>query len=114
MAKSKLVPAVLLGALTGAIISMLDKETRQHTIDTSKKIKETVTYYAQNSDELVQLIETKVEQAQTFYSSAQKNMNSIMTQVEDAKALPETIMSMVTETKEAFAKPDTTSPDTKA
>ena len=107
MAKSKLIPAVLLGALTGAIISMLDRETRQHTIDTSKKIKETVTYYAQNSDELLRLVETKVEQAQTLYSSAQKNMDSIMAQVEDAKALPETIKSMVVETKEAFAKPET-------
>ncbi|WP_413363651.1 YtxH domain-containing protein [Lysinibacillus sp. 3P01SB] len=107
MAKSKLIPAVLLGALTGAVISMLDKNTRQHTIETSKKIKETVTYYAQNSDELVQLIETKVEQAQNLYSSAQKNIDSIMSQVEDAKALPDTVMSMVTETKEAFTKPNT-------
>lgn len=107
MAKSKLIPAVLLGALTGAVISMLDKNTRQHTIEASKKIKETVTYYAQNSDELVQLIETKVEQAQNLYSSAQKNIDSIMSQVEDAKALPDTVMSMVTETKEAFTKPNT-------
>ncbi|KGR87058.1 hypothetical protein [Lysinibacillus odysseyi] len=107
MAKSKLLPAVLLGALTGAVISMLDKNTRQHTMETSKKVKETVMYYAKNSDELVQLIETKAEQAQNLYSSAQKNMESIMSQVEDAKALPDTIMSMVTETKEAFTKPDT-------
>ncbi len=107
MAKSKLLPAVLLGALTGAVISMLDKNTRQHTMETSKKVKETVMYYAKNTDELVQLIETKAEQAQNLYSSAQKNMESIMSQVEDAKALPDTIMSMVTETKEAFTKPDT-------
>ncbi len=107
MAKSKLLPAVLLGALTGAVISMLDKTTRQHTMETSKKVKETVMYYAKNTDELVQLIETKAEQAQNLYSSAQKNMESIMSQVEDAKALPDTIMSMVTETKEAFTKPDT-------
>lgn len=107
MTKSKLLPAILLGALTGAVISMLDKNTRQHTVDTSKKVKETVTYYAKNSDELVQLVEAKVEQVQTLYSSAQKNMDSIMSQVEDAKALPDTIMSMVSETKEAFTKPDT-------
>ena len=41
MAKSKLIPAVLLGNLVGAAISMLDKNTRQHTIETSKKIKDT-------------------------------------------------------------------------
>lgn len=104
MAKSKLIPAVLLGALVGAAISMLDKNTRQHTIETSKKIKDTVTHYAQNRDELVQLVETKVEQAQSVYASTQENFTSFMTKVEDAKALPETIMSLVTETKDAFSK----------
>ena len=104
MAKSKLIPAVLLGALVGAAISMLDKNTRQHTMETSKKIKDTVTYYAQNRDELVQLVETKVDQAQSVYASTQENLSSFMTKVEDVKALPETIMSLVTETKEAFSK----------
>lgn len=104
MVKSKLVPAVLLGALVGAAISMLDKSTREHTIETSKKIKDTVTYYAQNRDELVQLVETKVDQAQSVYSSTQQNLTSFMTKVEDAKSLPETIMSLVTETKDAFSK----------
>ena len=85
MVKSKLVPAVLLGALVGAAISMLDKNTREHTIETSKKIKDTVTYYAQNRDELVQLVETKVEQAQSVYASTQQNLSSFMTKVEDAK-----------------------------
>ena len=104
MAKSKLIPAVLLGALAGAVLSMLDKNTREHTIETSKKMKETVTYYAQNRDELVRLVETKVDQAQSVYASTQDNLTSIMEKVEDAKSLPETIMSLVTETKEAFSK----------
>ena len=104
MVKSKLVPAVLLGALVGAAISMLDKSTREHTIETSKKIKDTVTYYAQNRDEFVQLVETKVDQAQSVYASTQENITSLMTKVEDAKSLPETIMSLVTETKDAFSK----------
>ena len=104
MAKSKLIPAVLLGALVGAAISMLDKNTRQHTMETSKKIKDTVTYYAQNRDELVQLVGTKVDQAQSLYASTQENLTSFMTKVEDVKSLPETIMSLVTETKEAFSK----------
>lgn len=104
MAKSKLIPAVLLGALAGAALSMLDKHTREHTIETSKKMKDTVTYYAQNRDELVRLVETKVDQAQSVYASTQDNLTSLMAKVEDAKSLPETIMSLVTETKDAFSK----------
>ena len=52
----------------------------------------------------MQLVETKVEQAQSVYASTQQNLTSFMTKVEDAKSLPETIMSLVTETKDAFTK----------
>lgn len=104
--KSKLVPAVVLGALVGAAISMFDKQTRTHTIATTKKVKDNVTYYAQNRDELQNLIETKVGQAQSLYSLAEQNVTSIMEKVEDAKTLPTTITSLVSETKEAFSKTD--------
>lgn len=103
MVKSKLVPAILIGAVAGAIVSMFDKATREHTVETTKKVKETVTYYSQNSDELVRLVETKVEQAQTFYNSSQQNFNSLLEKVDDAKTLPATVMSLVAETKDAFS-----------
>ncbi|KYG91344.1 MULTISPECIES: hypothetical protein [Metasolibacillus] len=102
--KSKLVPAIIFGALAGAALSMLDKQTRQHTIETSKKVKETVSYYSQNRDELQELIETKMEQAQSLYADVTNNIASIMEHVDDAKTLPNTVKSLVTETKDAFSK----------
>lgn len=104
--KSKLVPAVILGALVGAAISMLDKQTREDTVATTKKMKDSVTYYAKNREELQNLIETKVEQAQSLYSTAEQSITSIMEKVEDAKTLPATVSSLLTETKEAFSKKD--------
>ncbi|MEO4055439.1 YtxH domain-containing protein [Solibacillus sp. CAU 1738] len=101
--KSKLIPAIILGAITGAAVSMFDKKTREHTVDTSKKVKETVSYYAQNRDELQTLIETKIEQAQSLYTTTSTNINSIMSHLEDAKELPKTVMSLVSETKQAFS-----------
>lgn len=106
MVKSKLVPAILIGAVAGAVISMFDKATREHTVETTKKAKDTVTYYAQNNDELIRLVETKMEQAQSFYSSSQQNISSLLEKADDAKTLPATIMSLVTETKDAFSKND--------
>lgn len=100
--KSKLLPFILIGAAVGAVLSMLDKQTREQTIDTTKKIKDTVSYYAANSDELQQLIEDKVGQAQSFYSAATDNFNSLLAQAEDAQSLPSTIQSLVAETKDAF------------
>ncbi|WPK13750.1 YtxH domain-containing protein [Lysinibacillus louembei] len=105
--KSKLVPAIILGALTGAALSMLDKQTRQHTVETSKKVKDTISYYSQNRDELQELIETKMEQAQSLYADVTTNIASIMEHVDDAKTLPSTVKSLVTETKDAFSKSNT-------
>ncbi|MEK4230775.1 YtxH domain-containing protein [Solibacillus sp. FSL H8-0538] len=102
MGKSKLLPFIALGALAGAVVSMFDKSTREHTIESTKKVKETVSYYVENREELQNLIETKVEQAQSFYTNTSENYNSLMSKAEDALTLPSTIQSLLTETKDAF------------
>jgi hypothetical protein len=104
MAKSKLLPFVAIGAIVGAAISMLDKNTREHTVSTVKNAKDTVTYYAQNRGELENLIASKVEQVQTLYTNNQEMINSILSGAQDAKVLPETLLGMINETKEAFSK----------
>ena len=104
MAKSKLLPSIAIGAVVGAAISMLDKTTREHTISTVKNAKNTVTYYAQNRGELENLIASKVEQVQTLYTNNQEKINSLIAGIQDSKALPETLLGMMDETKEAFSK----------
>ena len=104
MAKSKLLPYVAIGALVGAAISMLDKSTRDHTISTVKNATSTVKYYAQNRGELENLIASKVEQVQTLYTNNQEKINSLIAGIQDSKALPETLLGMMDETKEAFSK----------
>lgn len=103
MAKSKLVPAILVGAAVGAVISLFDKNTREHTLQTATKMKETVSYYAQNREELQSLIETKVHQAQSLYQTAENNIQSFMGKEGAGQSLPETITALLTETKDAFS-----------
>ena len=104
--KSKLLPFIAIGAITGAVISMFDKQTREHTVKTTKKVKDTVSYYAENRDELLALVESKVEQAQDIYGTVNNNVQSLMQNGSDLKTLPTTIQSMVSETIEAFSKKD--------
>lgn len=108
MMKSKLLPFIAIGAVVGAAISMLDKQTRQHTVETTKKVKDTVTYYAENQDELLALVESKMEQVQTFYGSVNDSVQSIMQNGNDLKSLPATIQGMVSETVDAFSKKEDT------
>ena len=104
--KSKLLPFMAIGAIAGAVISMFDKQTRNHTVETTKKLKDTVSYYAENRDELLALVESKVEQAQDIYGSVNNNLQSLIENGNDLKSLPTTIQSMVSETMAAFSKKD--------
>lgn len=104
--KSKLLPFMAIGAIAGAVISMFDKQTRNHTVETTKKMKDTVSYYAENRDELLALVESKVEQAQDIYGSVNNNLQSLIENGNDLKSLPTTIQSMVSETMAAFSKKD--------
>ena len=106
MVKSKLLPFIAIGAVVGAAVSMLDKNTREHTIETSKKVKDTVAYYAANRDELMALVEDKVCQAQSLYSSVNDNIQSLIQDGNDLQSLPSTIQSLVSETVQAFSKKD--------
>ncbi len=104
--KSKLLPFIAIGAIVGAAISMLDKQTREHTVETTKKAKDTVSYYAENRDELLSLVESKVEQVQGLYGKVNDNVQALMQNGNDIKSLPSTIQSLVSETIEAFSKKD--------
>lgn len=108
MGKSKLLPFVVVGALVGAAISMLDKTTRQHTVETSKKAKDKVAYYAENREELMGLVGSKVQQAQTLYSSVNNNVQTLLQGQDpnELKTLPGTIQDLVSETIQAFSKKD--------
>jgi hypothetical protein len=104
MGKSKLLPFIAIGALAGAAISMFDKHTRAHTVTSVKNAKDKVTYYAQNRDELENLITSKLEQVQSLYTNNQDTINSFLSGGQEGKSLPETVISMVVETKDAFTK----------
>lgn len=102
MSESKLLKSIVIGALTGAVISMFDRKTREHTIEMSKKVKDSVIYYAKNKDELQHLIEEKLEEVQELYDNASDNINTIFHKIEEVKELPNTVQSIVNDTKSAF------------
>ena len=108
MGKSKLLPLVVIGAVVGAAISMLDKETRQRTLETSKKVKSTVAYYAENREELMEIVGSKIQQAQSVYGSVNDNVQTLLQGQDpnELKTLPNTIQSLVSETIQVFSKKD--------
>lgn len=113
MGQNKLLKAVIAGAVIGGIVSMFDRYTRESTIATVKTTTERAKYYAQNREEFMAMVEGKVEQAQSLYNTAQTNINKLVENADQLKDLPQTIQSMVGDTKQAFAsEPTETTQDT--
>lgn len=106
MGRSKLLASIIVGAAVGAALSMLDRTTREKTIASTKRISETVSYYAANREELQELIQEKVTAAQSFYESASENVNMLIEKADEFKELPTTIQGMVSDTKNAFSSSD--------
>lgn len=104
MSKSKLCKAMITGAIVGACVSMFDRKTREHTINTAKSIKDKVVYYAKNREELQQCMNEKVEKAKKLYENASEYVNTIVDKIDEVKEIPNTIQSMVSETKEVFTE----------
>ena len=102
MGRSKLLASIIVGAAVGGALSMLDRTTREKTIASTKRISETVSYYAANREELQELIQEKVTAAQSLYESASDNVSMLVEKVEEFKELPSTIQNMVSDTKTAF------------
>lgn len=106
MNESKLMKCMAAGAIAGAIISMFDRKTREHTKETTKRMKDTVVYYAKNREELQQVIEQKVEAAQEVYENASKNINTIVSKLDDVKEIPASVQNIVSDTKSIIKNPE--------
>lgn len=103
MGKSKLFKFVAIGAITGAVISMFDRKTREHTIEATQKLKDSLIYYAKNREQLQQLIEEKVDEVQELYETTTENVNLIVNKLDEVKEIPQSIQHIVNETKTAFS-----------
>ncbi|MFB7156813.1 YtxH domain-containing protein [Lysinibacillus sp. NPDC056232] len=106
MGRSKLLASIVVGATVGAALSMLDRVTREKTIATTKKMKEAISYYAANREELQVLVEEKVLSAKVLCEGVSENVNAIVEKVDEFKELPSTIEGMINDTKSAFSLPD--------
>lgn len=99
MSKSKLLKGILLGAVSGALISMLDRTTRKQTVKTIGKAKDSIVYYVKNRDELEQFVSEQVENVKQLYQKTAENVNSIVEKIDEMKELPEAVQNIVENTK---------------
>lgn len=99
MSENKLLKGIIIGAVSGALISLLDRKTRENTVQMLGKAKDTVTYYVKNREELQQFIGDQINNVQQLYEKTSENINSIKEKIVEMKELPETVQNIVENTK---------------
>lgn len=102
MAKNKLAQGIVLGAIIGGALSLLDRETRRQTIDATKRSSEAISYYANNPKELTDRVKVKVDQLKETAEQLQGDFAFLTDKVNEVKELTPKMKGILNETKETF------------
>ena len=99
--KSKLWKGIIIGAIAGAAISMLDRQTRESAVSCAKKGVKAAYNVVENPEIITDKIkETSVKVRETI-ESVTEDVAVIANQVELLKDIPPQVASVVRETKGA-------------
>jgi len=99
---SKFGTFIIVGALTGAVVSMFDRGTRKHIVKKSNNCITGMKYYAKNPDVLKWKLDEKKEKYKSVFEQLSGDMSYIKAQVEELKTLTPQVKGLVMDTKEAF------------
>lgn len=95
---------VLLGALAGGALSLLDRATRQSVAEDCRKVTGTVSHYAKNPNELVDQVKDTTVKLRTAFEQVSEDVAFITEKVEELKESTPQVTGMVKDTKAAFKK----------
>jgi gas vesicle protein len=104
MSESKFVKGMLVGAITGAGLSLLDRATREDVKYKLKNVSYDVKYYSKNREDLKLKIQETADKLQTVYNQFTQDAQYITGKVEELKTLSPQVKTLVTDTKDAFVQ----------
>jgi uncharacterized protein YoxC len=94
---------MIVGALAGGAISLLDRETRQAVKGDIKKASGTVTYIAKHPNEFIEEVQDTVNKVRSTVEQVTEDVAFITEKVEEIKDVPPQVAEIVQESKEAFS-----------
>ncbi len=90
---NKLIKGILFGALAGAAISLLDRETREKTVSQVKDCGRTVWHYSKNPNELIEGVSDKISVARQKIEEVTEDITFIVEKVNDIKQSSDKLLS---------------------
>ena len=104
MGRSKFWKFVFFGALVGAILSMLDRSTREQATVKSKNTMADVKFYTRNPKILKTKVQEKAEKIQSVYEQFSEDASFIKEKVAELKELTPQVKDLVVDTKDTFVE----------
>lgn len=100
--KNKFWKGILFGAIAGGAVALLDKETRHSVIEDIKKGTKEVTHFITHPSEVAEQLRTKTEKLRNTVEQVSEDVTFIAEKVGELKEVTPAVVSLVSDTKEAF------------
>lgn len=95
---------VILGAIVGGAITLLDKETRKAVFEGAKDTSENISYYIKNPNILVEQVKETTHKLRSTVAQVSDDVSFIAEKVEELKEMTPAVAEIVKDTQESFMK----------
>lgn len=103
MGQSKFSKGILYGALAGALISLLDRQTREVMKTRARSANERARFYNDNREVLKHDLETKINHYKALYEKLSHDAQYLSSQVNEVKQIAPQVSTLLSETKNTFS-----------
>lgn len=103
MSQSKFSKGILFGAMAGALISLLDRQTRDVMKTRARSVSERARFYSDNREVLKHDLETKINHYKSLYEKLSNDAQYLTSQVNEVKQIAPQVTTLLSETKDAFS-----------
>lgn len=97
---------VLLGAIAGGVLSLIDRETRTSVMGNCQRAKEKITYYAKNPDEAARVVTESTKKIRSTIAEVEEDISFLTEKVEELRELTPQMVDIVKDTKDVLLEPD--------
>ena len=102
MGSNKFFKGVMLGAVAGGLLSLLDRSTRQEVGSTLKNSGNYISTYSKNPQQLIESSREVYEKLRTTADQVTRDIQFISDKVEEIKGMTPQVKEIIEETKETF------------
>lgn len=104
--KNQLWKGMLVGAVAGGLLSLLDKDTREIVKENLQSAAKKTAYIVRNPGEITRKIKDSAERLMETVDQVSEDISFITEKVDELKELTPQVTGILKETKEAFSKTD--------